>query len=413
MEKRSARILKILSRTAVFMLLFVMCACSFMKPNNVTTAQNTFNSTNGCFSCLFFRVTYNWVGKFTSDMYDFMCDYALAFLALGLFFWTLMHVLKLVSSLREPNIAQFWVEMFITWFKCCFIAVFIATKDRLLYVINGILEPIGTLIIGTGAEVLDMTWFSDAKDVFAGGFTPAPGFSAEVGLQLENLIYRLQIALNGGRVLGIRLLGNDFANDCLALVILVIFTLLSIFFPFYLIDGLIRLAFVFVMLPIFMVCWCFRVTATYATKAFSMFMGAFLQIMMGCVFVAIAVAVFEGFVQVRSLHFLIIPETQDTSKIIYAEAERMSMGMIAFLFLAVYIYELSKRINAFTSHFTGAPGRSIMAGAIERFKSVTRALAWSAVAAVGFVSGAAPIAHVAAEHAKEEGEDAAKGKGDD
>ena len=412
MKTNNAHIFKILFLTALVVIVLSLCGCSFKTAGNITQSQNTFNTPEGCFSCLFFRIIYNGVGEFTNKLYDTMCDYGKALLAIGLFMWTMIHVLKLISSLREPNIAQFWVLLFQTWFKCGLVAAFISTKNGIIYIISNILESISTLIISIGGEILDMNWLSaDVKAVFMDGFKPAPGFSEEVGLQLENLIYRIQLALNGGRVLGLKLfLGDDMANICLGTIVLIIFTLMSIFFPFYLIDGLIRLAFVFAMLPIFLVCWCFRSTAEYMTKAFAMFMGAFLQITLACVFVAIAVAVMEGFVSVRALEYMIVPATQDSNKIVFAEAERMSVSFVAFVFIAIYIYDLSKRVGFMTAHFTGAPGQSIMGGLVERFKSATRAMAWTAVAIGSYFLGAAPLAKVATEHAKEEGEDAAKGK---
>ena len=331
MQKLRVCFHKVILLLATLLPVMMLCACTDSEPfEKLTESQDKMNTPEGCISCYFFKHIYNTVGALTNGVYDFMCDFAMSLLAICLFAWILIHVFKLVTSLREPNIAQFWVQLITTLFKGGFVAAFIATKERLLYVIDSILTPISTLIISTGAEILDMNWLSyvSKNAVFTKGISSAPGFSQDIGLQLENLVYRMQIALNGGRILGLRLYeGSNFfkANFWLGLIVTCIFTLLSIFFPFYLIDGLVRIAFVFCMLPILLVCWCFKATSVYLTKAFGMFMGAFLQIMLGCVFVAVAVAVFEGFIQVRDLGYTSHGFAQDVDKLLYADAERLGV----------------------------------------------------------------------------------------
>lgn len=383
------------------------------KPEDLVALHEKLVSKNGCVSCNVFRLVYNEVGTLTVNVYPEMCSMAMSLLMIALFMWILMHVLKLLTSLREPNLAEFWILLLHTLFKGMLVAVFISTKDRLLYIIDSILMPIASVIIALGAEILDMSWVSSvAKDaVYSSGITAAPGLSQELGLQLENLIFRINAALSVGTVLGLKLFtSGTWANWLIGGICTGIFWMLSIFFPFYLIDGIIRLAFVFCMLPIFLVCWCFRVTSDYLTKGFAMFLGAFLQIMLGCIYVSLAVAVLEGYLKMNSASYLDMV-AQDSSEQIFTDASRLSVPFLAFILIAFYLYELSKRINDFTSYLSGAPGTSILGNAVAAVKAGARAVAFAAVAVGAFVTGNTAVARTAAEHMTENAKEAADNAG--
>ena len=392
-------------------LLFVV-ACDAKPENDLKETHELFNSPQGCFSCQFFKIVYNTGASMSSYAYNKMCDVAMSLLIIGLMIWILWHVFKLLVSLREPNLAQFWIQLFQHFFKAGFVAILVASKERLVEFINAIFEPIALIFIDLSQKLLAKNWHSSVSiaSTLNSEFTVGPGFPSSVGTALENLIYRITVALNVGRILGLRLmLQTDLANFWLGLITTVMFFLMTLVFPFYLIDGFIRLALVFVMLPVFLVCWVFKWSAHYMKKAFSMFIAAFAQVMLACIFVAICIAVFEGFISIRGYGYLLDPTVQNVDVLFKEEANRMSFSFLSFLMVAFYMYNLSKNVSKLTSHFTGAPSGNIMAGAIERIKKAARALALATAAVISSAIGLAPVAKVAAEQAKKDAESAAKG----
>ncbi len=407
---RESRIVKVLLIGAFFGLLLFLAACDMSTNMDLEDVHERMNTPEGCFVCYYFRVIYNMLARLSGGIYPVMCNSALSVLALGFFGWILWHVLGLITSMREPNIAQFWVQFFQKFFKVGFVAILIASKERVLEVIDSVMVPIALLFISLGRSIIDSNWISvvSTNRVFTSGIQSGPGFSSDVGLQLENLIYRVTIALNSGRVLGLRMmLSDDFANFWLGLMTVVIFFLMTLFFPFYLLDGLIRLAFVFMLLPFFLVAWCFKFSASYFTKAWAIFLGAFAQILAACVFVSLCIATFEGFVSIRGFGHLLSPTVQNIDRILYNDAGRMSLSFLSFVLVAFYMYDLSKRITSVTAYFTGAPSSSIMAGAIERVKQAAKAIALTAVAVTASAVGLAPVAQVAADQAKDSAKKAA------
>lgn len=390
----------------------LLVACAPEPTKDIEETQHLFDSPEGCFSCQFFKIIYNSSADLSTRAYDKMCDAAFSLLIIGLMIWLIWHVLGLLVSLREPNLAKFWINLFQVLFKAGFVSILIATKERLYQVINTIFEPIALIFIDLSNKMLASNWASGTSQSLTidTAYTAGPGFPSSIGVAIENLIYRITLALNVGRVLGLRLmLQTDFANFWLGFVTTVMFLLMILIFPFYLIDGFIRLGLVFIMLPVFLVCWVFNWSKHWAVKAWDMFIGAFAQVMIACIFISIAIAVFEGFIVVRGFGYLVNPTVQNVDVIFREDANRISFSFLSFLMIAFYLYNLSKSIPPLASHFTGAPAGNIMASALERIKKAFRAIALAGLAIAATMVGLGPVAKVAANQAKKDAEGAAKG----
>ena len=405
----SCHILKVLPLIGMLLL----TACEETTENDLVATQQKMNSPEGCFSCQFFQVVYNTAANMSSDAYLTMCDVASSLLIIGLMFWILFHVFKLLITLREPNLAQFWVQLFQQLFKGGFVAILVASKERLYQFINTVMEPIALIFVDLSNKMLVANWSSQVSmsGTLSTNFSAGPGLPSSIGKTMEMLIYRITLALNVGRVIGLRLmLQSDMINYWLGLVTTIIFFLMTLIFPFYLIDGFIRLALVFALLPIFLVCWAFKWSAHYMTKVWDMFIGAFTQIFVACIFVSIFIAVFEGFISIRGYGYLLDPTVQNVDALFREEANRMSFSFLSFLVIAFYMYNLSKSISKVTSHFTGASSSNAVVSIIEKAKKGTRALILAGVALAGAALGLTPVAKVAAKQAKDDAKEAIGGK---
>ena len=172
--------------------IFFISAC---KVDGNDTTEETFrlmNSPAGCFSCQLFRVVYNAAAQMSANAYLKLCDIALSLLVIGLTAWLFLHVLSIMVSLREPNLSKFWVQLFQKLFKGGFVAILIASKERLVEVINTLFEPIMLIFIDLSSNILRSNWASKhttLANTLNSSFNVGPGFNRQIAVQLENLIY--------------------------------------------------------------------------------------------------------------------------------------------------------------------------------------------------------------------------------
>lgn len=397
-----------------FMCLLAACDLTPDRGLDLQETQEQMNSPQGCSSCQLFAAIFNAIAQMTGQLYPVLCPIALSVLALGLFAWLLWHVVTLATTLREPNLSQFWVNLFQTLFKAGFIAILIQSKERLYQLIDTILEPIAMIFIELSQTLLqnNLSPHILAISDYNASFQSSPGFPAQMGQGLVSLIYRITVTLNVGRVLGLKLmLGSDLTNIIVGTITTFIFFLMTLFFPFYLLDGLFRLAFVFVLLPFFLVAWVFQKTEHYLKKAWVIFFGAFAQILVSCVFVALIIATLESFIRISGYEGLLSGTVQDMDQFTEMEADQLLYPFLSFLFLAVYIYAMSKRISSVTAHFTAAPSSNIVNNTLNRLKKAVTATALVTVAAMAALTGLAPVANVALDRAKKQAKSAASPQG--
>ena len=400
------------SKVLLFMGMLLLTACDCDSAGDVKQLQEKFNSPEGCIPCQLFRVIYNASAAMSSAAYDTMCDIALSLLTIGLTAWLLWHVLKLIVSLREPDITSFWVELLQMLFKGGAVAIVVGSKKHLYSLINSVLEPIALIFIDLSTTLLQSSWTSKATVMLYSRFTEAPGFPSRIGQAVENLIYRVTVALNVGRVLGLRLMFScDFANFWLGLFLSIIFFLMVLFFPFYLLDGFIKLTLVFALLPLFLVAWVFKKTASFLIKAWDIVFGSFVQIMIACIFISIFISVFEGFAAIRGFGYLFAPAVQDIDRLFQEDANQMSFTFLTFMMIAQYMYSLSKKISEFAAQFADAPKGNVVGQMIDAAKKTIRALIMVAIAVAATAVGLGPVAQAAAKQAKQDATSVAKGAG--
>lgn len=271
--------------------------------------------------------------------------------------------------------------------------------------INLIVEPVMLLFIYLSMRIIGANdqAFAVGSNVNVGtAFTDNPAFPAVVGNQLENLIYRIQVALDIGRALGLRMLSTDFSGFFLGFVVLGVFFMLTFFFPYYFIDAILRLGFVIILFPFFIVAWVFPKTATWAMRAWELFFSALVQILIACIFVALVVSTVEGYTQLRGYNLLLNPIYQDASPDAIRQMTGLSVSGLSFLILCFYMYALSKRTQIIAGFLSGVPASSILAGMVEKAKTVAKAVIYAAIAYAAAAVGAAPVAAAMKKKAQEE-----------
>lgn len=405
-------ILKYILNKKVFYVFLILMGCVLLTACEIKTSQSIedsdaeMRSIRGCWSCQVFGAVYNGAGKVAELAYENMRSVALNFLAVFLALWIAFKTLSFFMSFRVPNYTEYWVSLTGRIMRAIFAAAVLANTQVMMKFINLIVEPVMLLFIYLSMRIIGANdqAFAVGSNVNVGtAFTDNPAFPAVVGNQLENLIYRIQVALDIGRALGLRMLIlSDFSGFFLGLVVLGVFFMLVLFFPYYFIDAILRLGFVIILFPLFIVAWVFPKTATWAMRAWELFFSSLVQILIACIFVALVVSTVEGYTQLRGYNLLLNPIYQDASPDAIRQMTGLSVSGLSFLILCFYMYALSKRTQIIAGFLSGVPASSILAGMVEKAKTVAKAVIYAAIAYAAAAAGAAPVATALKKKAQEE-----------
>ncbi len=405
---------KILNKKMFYVLLTViggllLTACEVDMNGNVHDTDAQMRSIRGCWSCQVFSAVYRGIGTVAESAYEDLRIVSLRMLALILALWIAYKTLSFFMTLNVPNYTEYWVMLTGRIARAMFAAAILFNTQVLMKFVNVIVEPIMLMFIYLSMRIIGANdaAFAVGSNINVGSrFGYNPAFPAEVGNQLENLIYRIQVALDIGRALGLRMiLLADFTGFLLGWVVLAIFFLLVFFFPYYFIDAILRLGFVIILFPIFVVAWVFDYPSKkepWVRRAFDLFMGSMIQILVACIFVALVVSTVEAYTQLRGYHLMLNPVYQDANPQAVQQMTRMSISGLSFLILCVYMYGLSKRTQTIAGFLSGVAATSILAGMVEKAKSVIKAAIYAAIAAAAAAAGAAPVAAAMKKRAQQE-----------
>ena len=388
----------------------LLSACEFKDSYNAEKVADEMRSIRGCWSCQAFRTVYDAVGSVAKSAYENMRVIALNLLAIFLALWLLFKTLSFITIMNIPNYSKYWVDVARRIMRAVFAGAILINTPVMIKFINFIVEPVFLLFIYLSMQIVNANDNAFAvgalMDVGSQFQTDTP-FPAGVGNQLENLIYRIQVALDIGRSLGLRMIIlSDFSGIFIGFFILIMFISLSIFFPYYFIDSLIRLGFVIILFPLFVVAWVFPKTVIMSLLAWKIFFAGLVQILIGCIFAALSVSIIEAYSQLRGYNLLLNPIYQDASTETIREMTRMSVSSISFLVVCFYISFLAMRTKKIAGFLTDLPATSVLIGMMEKVKSIMKALLYAAIATVATYFRILPIATVMKKRAWKEAKNA-------
>jgi len=388
----------------LILLCIVLSGCDAKMADDLDITNEYINSVRGCWTCQFYVSLFNTAGRITNNVYDPLRSIALMLLGGGLFGWLIVKTGSLFLSLREPNLAKFWLEIIKTVGLAMIVALILIRGDVFNELIASFLQPIIDIFLNFALMIVDQSLPSKIPNDLRTGtdFIPVPGMTVTIGMKLELLIYKVSVALNVCRIMGLRMMMiGGFMSTVLGLVTVCLFFFLVIIFPLFIIDGVLRFAFVMILLPLFLVCWVFPATRGYFKKAWNMFLSAFAQMMVCCIFISLAVCVMETFFDLRGYNLILSPVIQEINPDIVSEMSTLSVTNLSFLIMIYFLYNSAQSVMKIAGFLAGAPGTSIMDKVARGTKEAIKAATWAAVAVVAASVGAGGVAQKALEKAKE------------
>lgn len=291
---------------------------------------------DGCWTCPIFDTVYNTGNDLAAKLYSPLRDVALALLAIFAFAWTLFQVLKFVTTLHAPNIGEFLTRIFKTLGLVAIMAAFLPADSSFL---TGYFVDAPSLMAldltdkilqagNMGGDVMHyQTYTQDpTNDKCAGvdyGYNytandhtvnlcppsnPAnyagKPMSATLHDRLICLLKKVSVRLIKGIAMGATFIVASFTAGWQGIIpdfsmfvvgILVFCCYFSLFFkiPIHLIDIVLRLCFLVITLPIYVICFPFPSTRGYTKKAWEMLLSLLVHIISLCIFVALALALIE------------------------------------------------------------------------------------------------------------------------
>lgn len=392
-------------------LLLSGCSTSFeIKPDQWTS------NVKNCWPCTLYKAVFDSMGHLTVQTYGMACRSALMLLAAGWLFWIAFKTMKMLFSLKQPNFKQFWVDILTVLFKMLVVVAIIASPDAVIYTLNIILTPIMTAFV----ELSRIVIYADPniQSVFKmpenfinmGGEVTSdyPLFSQSLGLQIQDLIYRVFVMLKGGMYLALYLFKQfTFMSVVLSVLLAWAFFVLMILFPFSLVEVFFKMGVIIILAPFIFVAWVFPATKGMVGKAWQIIIGGMIQVLITCTFVAFMMIVLTTFTEYLWPGFFSISRQMNDSKIV-SDVQQLSVGTFSFFFVVLFVIKFSENINQFTTALGGESAQSEFVRFLTGLKNlaVAGALALGAMAAqfipgVGTAAGAAMAA--AAKKKAEEG----------
>ena len=186
----------------VFLILMgcvLLSACEIKIDNDINQTDAEMRSIRGCWSCQVFGTVYKAAGKITELAYENMRSVALNFLAVFLALWIAYKTLSFFMSFRVPNYTEYWVSLTGRIMRAIFAAAILANTQVMMKFVNMIVEPVILLFVYLSMRIIGANdqAFAVGSNVNVGtAFADNPALPAAVGTQLENLIYRIQVALD-------------------------------------------------------------------------------------------------------------------------------------------------------------------------------------------------------------------------
>ena len=300
----------------------------------------------GCWFCPLFRKAFETINTITTNLYYNMQEVFVMLLALGGGFWLLWIVLQFLLVLHGPNVGEFITNLFKALGKILIAAWLLYTPAPFLFGI--IVDPVVLVATNLSHEIMSASGMNPLREfkitypscekypnckvsksaenylcnpVPAADpmFTDAERSTAEkrvkkalspeiynsftcylktVSMSLITNMAAGAVVTNYGFYKGPWYLGKlNFQALLIGVILELCYLIYFLMVPFKLIDLLVRLGFIFIMLPFFVVCWVFPATKGYAKKGWDMMISCLFTLLCLTVFIIIGLSLLEGVLQ--------------------------------------------------------------------------------------------------------------------
>ncbi len=306
-----------------------------VNPNVYTGILRAFLAVGGtgCWFCPIFDTIYNVANALASDIYNNLRSLFLALLALGGFGWLLFTVFKFITTIHGPNVGELMTTLFKGLGTIMLVSLFLV--PNVSFVTGYLVNIPAMMAIGLSNDILQTSGFSTGNTVSYQTYsadtlmcpgsrsmsnlqsqsntlqlcTPSDGaafenkaLSRELHDEMSCLLKRVSAELIFGMALGATLITTGLTGGPLGglipsfpvllvgILIFISYFALFVMIPFKLIDLILRICFVVILLPVFIICFAFPATRGYTKKGWELFLSCWVTLIALCIFISFALA---------------------------------------------------------------------------------------------------------------------------
>lgn len=305
-----------------------------------TVGQTIQKGAEDCWPCSLVGMFIETIQTMASNMYPYVNEIAFYILGMVFLFWIAFRVLKFIGTLGYGDPGEFMTDLLVRFITVAIVAAILQAPIVDFYRIA--LSPFINMTAALSGKLSEMS-MTDGQTTFAEQAQKKMGlkwddackscqlmqdpdyeFPAKEGqivvmdaqsvnglLCMTCQAYRQVMPMiaigekmncyalsTGTRIPLVSIVIPKFAHLIVGMLLVIIFSILSIIIAFYILDVILRLGFVIVLTPLFIAAWAFPSTREYSTKAWHMILFCLLQFIgiavMMALFVNICTAMMPG-----------------------------------------------------------------------------------------------------------------------
>lgn len=398
---------------AFFAVLCFLTGCEGLK---LSSEADWVASVQNCWPCTLYKAAFDAVGTLVKNLYPTMASRGLLIMGVGLLFWLAFTSGKMLTSMIEPNIKEYIRSVMVVLFKAMVVSAILISSDTFLCVIDMIVSPVLTtftelsrIVLTANTNINNGLVWPEQYMVQKDGVCDL--FGGQISYQLQDIIFRVYVALNSGMTLGYYVMvEKNFLNWIVGPFIIWMFFIMSLIFPLMFVESFIRLGAVIVLSPFFFAAWVFPSTKSAIKKAWDVLFGAMFQLLISCIYIGLVVGVIELFAD-NNWPGMLGNSRQASDPSMMISFRRLSTEAISFFALILIMSRMQSNIPAIAGALGGDSSKSEIVSFMNGIKqlaiSAAMIAAGAALSAFG-LPGGAKLTQKGVQRVTEQAKDVAK-----
>lgn len=412
---------------------------SFYKTLNEYTLNRGTHS-GSCWFCPIFTTMYDAINKLATDTFTSLAKAFGGLLGMGILFFLLFKVGKMLVQLQEVDLMQFLNDLFKPLGRAIIAAALLGLTSAVVVTDSGktglakenafsiVMTPIMDISLTLGTQVMNTALKDVVQTISLGDRTMDRRLTrSTLNCSLKSRDRRANMALEGdsshpdegargllicwmeqvsssfmvGMSAGASMAWTGFKKFwkldglglCLVGTILMVgFFFIYLMFPFKLLNAFTRIAFVLTLMPLWIVLWVFPPTVQYTKKAWEMFASSCIFFVVLSVMIALTIILVNESIPAnvrQELYACLLSDDTDKAADLVPFGGGAIMNVLAFMAMG---YSLLEQAEPLANTFISAGGNLTIGNQMASFAAkgaglASRPATWAAGKAGGAVAG--------------------------
>ena len=314
-----------------------------------------------CWPCSLYKATFDGIGTMMMNVYETTTYLGLILMGVGLLFYLAFASGKLIMSLKEPNIKEEIIKIIHVLFKALLVGAVLSMPQYLLEFCDMVLSPVILWMLELSRQILESgaslgggsALISPESMSGEAGNIDFALFNGQVSYRVQDLIYRIYVALKGGMGLGLTIMQEMEINTFfIGIMVIFMFLALILIFPFSFIDSFLRIGLVIILSPFLLAAWPFPPTKGWIKKGWDISFSALFNLLFSCIFIGILISVITTYSN-QFMPGFFSAKAQESDPDLASSAAGLETGFFSMVMLLVAMMMLAKHIPQIAKFFGG------------------------------------------------------------